>query len=185
MFNKKSVAAAVMAGLVASIAGVAGAQVPDSLTQQGRLFDKTGNPLNQSVTMTFSLYASANAPTPLDFETLDVVVEDGYFSVAIGEIKPFKDHLDGSTRYLGIAVGDDAEMTPRFEIRSVPYALVAGNVTGDITPTSVTINGTEVIDSTGKWVGSSSGLVGPTGPAGPAGANGAVGPTGPAGPTAR
>jgi hypothetical protein len=74
---------------------------------------------------------------------------------------------------------------------SVPYALVAENVTGDIRPRSVTISGFgEVIDPNGRWVGDPSGLqgpegpVGPTGPqgiAGPQGLTGAVGPTGPQG----
>lgn len=55
---------------------------------------------------------------------------------------------------------------------------------------SIAIDGTNVIDSTGKWVGSPTGLVGPqgpagatgaTGPQGPAGSNGVAGPAGPRG----
>jgi hypothetical protein len=66
---------------------------------------------------------------------------------------------------------------------------MANHAVGDITPTSISINGATVIDATGNWVGSPTGLVGPTGPAGPAGptgpagAQGPAGPAGPAGPT--
>lgn len=181
MFSQRRFAALAVLGLVASVAGVAAAQVPTSLTHQGRLFNNQGMPVTNTVPMTFSLYAGPNDASPLVFETIDVVVEDGYFSAALGEIQAFSVHLDGSTRYLGIAVANDAEMNPRFEIRSVPYALVAGNANGDITPKSVTVGGTLVIDETGKWVGDPTGLVGPVGPAGPAGAPGPAGPQGPMG----
>ncbi|MBI4703464.1 MAG: hypothetical protein HY744_20325 [Deltaproteobacteria bacterium] len=74
-------------------------------------------------------------------------------------------------------VGDDQEMAPRAEIDSVPYALVAQNAIGDITPNSVSIpDYGPVINSSGKWVGDPSGLTGPPGP------KGDVGPQGPAGP---
>jgi hypothetical protein len=93
----------------------------------------------------------------------------------------------GTPLYLGITVGTDNEMTPRQPLSTVPYAFVASNAIGDITPNSVTINGVQVINADGGWVGPSSGLVGPTGPAGPAGSagssgnTGATGATGPAG----
>jgi len=47
----------------------------------------------------------------------------------------------------------------------------------------LSINGTTVINSSGAWVGSSSGLVGPQGTAGSQGATGATGATGPQGAT--
>jgi hypothetical protein len=47
----------------------------------------------------------------------------------------------------------------------------------------VRINGVDVINDKGDWVGNPTGLVGPTGPTGPAGAKGSTGSTGPAGPT--
>ncbi len=82
-------------------------------------------------------------------------------------------------------------MTPRAVVQSVPYAMVAGDVFGDIHPSSVSVGGTTIIDSQGQWVGSATGLVGPTGPMGPPGMDGmngmngmdgAVGATGPTGP---
>jgi hypothetical protein len=48
---------------------------------------------------------------------------------------------------------------------------------------SVAIGGTTVINSSGQWVGSSTGLVGPQGPKGNTGATGATGPQGATGAT--
>ena len=41
---------------------------------------------------------------------------------------------------------------------------------------AVAVNGTKIIDATGKWVGSPTGIQGPVGPQGPAGPQGPVGP---------
>ncbi len=182
IFRKRGLAAVVTLGLVASVASVAlAADVPGTMTHQGRLFDNAGMPVSSTVSITFNLYDGPNANIPLVSETLDVSVEDGYFSVSLGEINPFAGFLDGNVKYLGIAVGNDPEMTPRAVVQSVPYAIVAGNAIGNITPTDVTVGGVLVIDESGKWVGDPTGLVGPQGPAGPAGTNGVDGAPGPQG----
>jgi len=96
-------------------------------------------------------------------------------------------------------VGTDGEMSPREEITSVPYALVAQDVVGDIHPSSVTVGKIQIVDSTGTivvgggnaGVTGSTGSVGPTGlpgptggsPIGPTGNTGSVGSTGPTGAT--
>lgn len=173
------------AGLLTGAAGAALAQVPDTLTHQGRLFDAAGQPVTGLVSITFAIHAAEAGGEALASETLEVQVEDGYFSVSLGETGALAGVLDGSVRYLGIKVGDDAEMTPRAPIQSVPYALRAGDVTGDIHPASISIGGTLVIDGSGQWVGDPSGVQGPTGPqgaVGPTGPQGAVGPVGPTGP---
>ncbi|MFO0589015.1 MAG: hypothetical protein U0441_15805 [Polyangiaceae bacterium] len=177
--------------LALGVTSVAMADVPSTLTHQGRLFKSDGTPINETLTVTFNFYNDKADAVPAYSESLDVAFDDGYYSVTIGSVNPIKSFLDGSTKYLGIAVGNDAEMTPRSVVQSVPYAVLAGDVTGAIHPTSVTVGGTQVIDATGKWVGDPTGLVGPTGPTGPtgpagpqgpAGADGAVGPMGPMGP---
>ncbi len=184
------------ASAVATVVGVsawgttAHAGVPGVLTEQGRLTDSNGQPVSGSVLLSFAIYASPTGGSPIWQETQTVSLDDGYFSARLGEITGIDSTVfDGATRYLGITVGNDGEMTPRQVITSVPYALMAGNATGDITPTSVTVGGTLVIDGMGNWVGPNSGLIGPagptgaTGPAGPTGATGATGPTGPTGAT--
>jgi hypothetical protein len=178
----RSLAVFVTVGLAASAQGVAAAgDVPSSLTHQGRLFDKDGQPITDTVSMTFRFYNAAGDANPAVTETLDVPVEDGYFSVSLGELGALQGFFDGTTKYLGISVDGDPEMMPRAAVQSVPYAMVAGNVIGDITPAGVTVGGVPVINSMGQWVGNPTGLVGPTGPVGPTGATGETGPVGPTG----
>ncbi len=182
---------AVTLALVMGLATAAHAAVPPTLTHQGRLYSDAGDPVNATLDVTFSVYDDPSAAAPVWTEEHTITFEDGYFSVSLGADAPFGDVFDGDPLYLGIKVGDNAEMTPRALVASVPYAFRAGDVTGDIHPTSVSIAGFgEVIDKDGNWVGPATGLqgpagaegaVGPTGPGGPAGANGAAGPTGPAG----
>ncbi len=168
------------------LSGVARAAVPNLLTQQGRLFDAAGAPLATPVVMVFSVYATATDTTPLWTETLTVSPIDGYFTVRLGDVVALPAALfDGNLRFLGVRIGTDAEMTPRQVLASVAYAMMANNVTGDITPKSVTVNGLKVIDETGAWKGPLTGLAGTPGPTGPTGATGpagAVGPTGLQGP---
>ncbi len=165
------------------LSATADAGVPATLTEQGRLFDGQGAPLNASVSITFSVYAAPSGGPALWTETQLISLDEGYFSAQLGGLSPFPPTLwDGSVRYLGIQVGADPEMSPRQTTESVPYALRAGDAVGDIHPTSVIVNGTTVIDADGNWVGPPTGLVGPQGPAGPQGAVGPQGPIGPQGP---
>jgi hypothetical protein len=158
--------------------------VPDFLTQQGRLFDNTGAPVTGAPQFVFTIYSDANGTDPLWTETQIITLDSGYFSTSLGSVTPIPNTLfTGLTRYLGIKVGSDPEMSPRTPLTSVPYALIAGNVIGDIKPNSVSIGSAVVIDSTGKWVGDPTGLMGPTGATGAKGATGATGPAGPTGPT--
>ena len=106
----------------------------------------------------------------------------GNLSARLGEISAIPSNaFAGAEVFLGVSVNGDPEMTPRQTIDSVPYALVANNAIGDISPTTITVGGATIVDKNGKWVGSSAGLAGPAGPQGPAGAAGAPGATGPAG----
>lgn len=117
-----------MLGLAPS-AMAAAATVPQSLTQQGRLLDDAGMPVKNPVTFTFSLYTAASGGTAIWFEQIPVTPDDGYFSARLGETKQFDATIfDGSRAvlFLGIKVGNDAEMTPRQQITSVPFALLAG-----------------------------------------------------------
>ncbi len=164
-------------------AGTALAAVPQTLVQQGRLLDVDGAPSAGAVSIVFTLYDAAENGNVLWTETQTLTLDDGYFSAVLGSVTALSPSaFDGTTRYLGMKIGDDSEMTPRQEINSVPYALFAADVLGDIHPHSISVNGNVVVDANGDWVGSPTGLVGPVGPEGPAGAPGAVGPVGPMGP---
>ena len=183
---KRSIMAAAVLAVV-MLSTTANAGVPNTLNHQGRLYDSSGVPVTGSKTITFTIYANQDDPANayLWKETHTVTFDNGHFAVSVGSITPFGATLfDGSERFLGITVLGDVEMSPRSSIASVPYALVAGDVIGDIAPMSVSIPGFgEVINSSGQWVGDPTGLVGPIGPQGPMGLQGSSGPQGPQGNT--
>jgi hypothetical protein len=108
--------------------GLASAAVPGTLTEQGRLFDEAGDPISGDLVIEFNLYAESEDGTALWTESHNVTIEDGYFSVQLGSDTAFPaGAFDGTTRFLGITVGTDTEMSPRQEVSSVPYALHAGS----------------------------------------------------------
>ncbi len=156
---------------------------PQVMTHQGRLFDMAGTPVTGTQDIKFAIYDLEVGGVELWSETITVDLDEGYFSAVLGEMVVLDEVVfDGSVRFLGITVGADPEMTPLAAITSVPYAMFAGDVRGDINPLSVNIQGFgPVIDMNGKWVGDPTGLVGPAGPPGAAGADGPAGPAGPAG----
>ena len=158
--------------------------VPAVMTHQGRLFDMVGAPVTGTQDIKFTIYDAEVGGVEIWSETISVDLDEGYFSAVLGEQVVIDEVVfDGSVRWLGITVGGDPEMTPLAAINSVPYAMFAGDVRGDINPKTVNIqNYGPVINESGEWVGEPSGLVGPAGPPGPAGAAGADGPAGPAGP---
>ncbi len=179
---RRLVAASVFV-LGASLASVASAQVPGSITHQGRLYDAAQAPVTGSLDVVFTIYDGPDAAANVVWtETHTITFDEGYFSVGLGTLTPFDAGVfDGSMRYLGITVGAEPELSPRASVASVPYALVAGDAVGDIHPTTVSIGGATVIDENGQWVGDPTGLVGPQGPQGPQGADGPQGPQGPQG----
>ena len=130
--------------------------VPGTLSQQGRLFDSSGVPLENSHSISFSLHDAASGGSVEWSETLSLDFDNGYYSAELGN----SDSIDpsifdrGAPLYLGIAVDGGAELPTRIAVTSVPTALVAGsaiNVNGGIVDAQeIRINGTTVIDSSGK-----------------------------------
>ena len=137
--------------LVASLP--AHATAPLIVTQQGRLFAGDGLPVTGTETIVFALYTQETGGFPVWFETDEVEIIDGYFSVDLGAVTPLDGIFDGSAFYLGVKVGTDPEMTPRGLVGWVVAAASAIDATGDIHPLTVSIGGSEVIDATGHWVG--------------------------------
>jgi hypothetical protein len=150
----KSFVAAAALALAALTSVSAHAAVPALLTHEGRLLDSNNQPVTTSQIFIYKLYAAATGGTAMWTETLTVTFDQGYFSVQLGTMTAIPDSLlTSGPLYLGIQVGTDPEMTPREQLTSVPYARIAGDVSGDIHPTSVSVAGTTVIDNTGKWAG--------------------------------
>lgn len=171
--------------------------VPASLPFQGQVTRQGGAEVNGALAMRFSLYTSATGGTAQWSEAhASVQVTKGLFAVELGSVTAFPAGLfSGAQLWLGIRIGTDPEMTPRFALTSQAYAKRAEQASDvrdrAIHPKSVTVGTRKVIDETGKWTGDSTGLrgpkgdrgaTGPTGATGPKGAAGPAGPTGPVGP---
>jgi len=176
----------VIAFALLAVAAGAGAAVPGSIDQQGRFLKMDGTPETGSLTVTFALYKTATGGSPVWSETDSLSLDAaGFYAIQLGAQTQFPAGLwDGTSYFLGVTIMGESEMSPRQPLVSVPYAIKAGtadDATGDIHPTSVTVNGKTVIDSKGNVLGGTPGPQGPPGPTGPQGDPGPTGPQGPAG----
>lgn len=99
---------------------------PQVINYQGTLTDSQGNPLNGTYTLVFKIYAGASGGSALWTQsTASVVVTDGLFNVTLGTTAFPASLFTGADRWLGIAVGSAAELTPRMRFTSVPWAMRA------------------------------------------------------------
>jgi hypothetical protein len=110
---------------VLAAAGSAWAQVPERIAFQGRLTDASNVPVNGTLSITFSLYAASTGGTALWTETQSVTVTGGVYIAYLGSVMPLTGISFSSTYWLGVQVGGDAEMTPRYMLSSGPYSLRA------------------------------------------------------------
>ena len=114
----RAFAALAAAGFIASVASVAMADaVPGTLTHQGRLFDKTGKPITDTVSITFNFYDAPNDNVPKVSETLDVTL-----SVEACD-------ADLAQRYGGInrafaALNDGAAPSTLYQEADIPHKVV-------------------------------------------------------------
>ncbi len=125
---------------------------PETIHQEGVLMDARGVPYEGLTQVRFNLYTQAEEGVVLWFEEHNLNINKGYFSVLLGEQTALGTTLDADPRFLGVMV-DGVEMQPRVQLSSVPYALRARDVVGDIMPDSIYIGDQQVIDETGNWVG--------------------------------
>ncbi len=170
--------------LLAVLAPSITAALPLEFAQEGLVLDDAQRPVEGVHRVRIRLFADARGGAAL-FDEIHPAVEffQGYYFVPVGSIEPLAPALfTRPSLHMGIIIDDGDELQPRTPLRLVPgafFAHTAANVVGDITPSSVSIDGVGVvIDGAGRWVGDPTGLRGPAGPAGP---EGPVGPQGPAG----
>jgi len=100
--------------------------VPATLPVQGILTNAAGEAVNGNLAITFTIYDAADSS--LFSEIIPVDVENGFFSVTLGSgtsALPLTIFQAAGATELGIKVGNDAEMSPRLEFGSVPYAASA------------------------------------------------------------
>lgn len=118
-----------------------------TIAYQGRLADASGNPLTDTLNMSFRLYPAAAGGTALWTEQWTgpngVQVSDGLFNVMLGSLTPIPRDViaQNSNLFLGITVGTDDEMGPRVQLGSVPFAVQALTVPdGSITAAKLNLN---------------------------------------------
>jgi hypothetical protein len=119
---KSAIAIAVIAVLTA---GLAFAEVPQLVNYQGRLTDGGSPVADGQYSVKFTIYDQIGGSVVWT-ETQNVTTKGGLFSILLGSVTPLNSSVfSGPTRYLGIKVGSNAEMSPLTQLASVPYALVA------------------------------------------------------------
>ncbi|MEE2756575.1 MAG: fibrinogen-like YCDxxxxGGGW domain-containing protein [Myxococcota bacterium] len=162
--------------------------LPNRFHQEGYVIDANGTPIEGDFSIRVRIYSSVEGNNLL-FEEVHprVTFTRGIYSISIGsEVQLPAGLFERDALFYGVAIGDQPELRPLVEISKVPAAFIADNainVTGDITPSSVAINGVGVvIDAQGNWVGNPAGLRGPSGRDGEQGVAGPPGPQGPQGP---
>ncbi len=100
------------------------AEVPGRIHHEGYLTNSGGTPVNDTLSLTFSIYDIETGGTALWTEIQNLAITDGAFQVQLGEMVPFDLPFD-QQYYLSIKVGESSEMVPRFPLSSVPYSLRA------------------------------------------------------------
>ena len=105
---------------------------PEILNYQGTLTDNAGQPISGTEQVTFKIYDVASGGTAVWTETQDVTITEGRFSVVLGSDNPLDANMFGGETYLGISVGNNAEMVPRQKLTSVPYAFWAAKAVSAI-----------------------------------------------------
>lgn len=113
--------------LISTAAAWGADAAPKLVNYQGLLTDETGQPITECVDLTFRIYDAATAGSVVWQEThTNVCPVDGRFTVVLGEgdvPTPIDDAVFATAeRWLGIAVGVEAELAPRTRMTSMPYS---------------------------------------------------------------
>ncbi|MCK4858353.1 MAG: hypothetical protein KAT58_10320, partial [candidate division Zixibacteria bacterium] len=103
-----------------------------------RLTDTSGEPLDTTVSMIYTIYDDSIGGTVWWTETHpNVTVIGGLVSVLLGAVNPLEDsiffqrqHLPYKRRWMGIKIGSDEEIRPRTLLTPVPMALCVGTIEG-------------------------------------------------------
>jgi hypothetical protein len=102
---------------------VASADISPYISYQGVMRDASGNVVPDDVyTTVFAIYDTAAGGTPLWTETQAVSTEDGIFNVHLGSVTPLAPLAFDASYWLGVSIDGEAELTPRTELTSAPYA---------------------------------------------------------------
>lgn len=98
------------------------AEIPKIIRFQGKIGDADEVPLDGAFTLTFRLYDAETGGTPIWKEVQgNVNIEDGLLDVELGSVTQLNLAFD-KQYWLGVEVGSDGEMFPRFKLTTVPYS---------------------------------------------------------------
>ncbi|TXD35170.1 hypothetical protein FRC98_17010 [Lujinxingia vulgaris] len=113
-------------GATTLLATPAFAQAPTTLMQQGRLLTDDGAPMIGLIDMQFTIYSAESGGEVLWQDQVEVQLDDsGFYSVALGDQGSPLDaaiFADGEA-YIAVAIDGGEELSPRFKLHSVPFAL--------------------------------------------------------------
>ena len=99
-------------------------QIPRTISYQGVLTDNSGNPKpDGDYKITFSFYETESGGDPIWTETKNLQITKGLFSTLLGDQSPFGLNVKFDKPYfLGIKVGNEAELSPRITLTSTGYS---------------------------------------------------------------
>lgn len=126
---RRSLAAATILLFAALAVATSYAQqgIPKKITYQGVLIDTTGIPVCDSVwNVDLTIYSTATGGSALWNEKHTVTTSGGVFSVVLGDKTPLSFSFDQHL-WIGTAINNQPELTPRVFLTAVPYALNALN----------------------------------------------------------
>ena len=117
--------------VMVGVCAFAETSVPPLVNYQGKLTDAQGNPLTGQHKLVFNIYDAAMGGTavwgPQEFAAVPVV--GGQFNVILGTTdktgKSLADAFAEKDRYLGVTMDSGAEIAPRQQILSTPFAIQA------------------------------------------------------------
>ena len=136
--------------------------VPAYMHHSGRIVKANTVPVAGAVSTTFSIYSQLEGGSALWSETFDVVYNDGYYSVSLGQetsldLSLFEDLADGEALYLGVTL-ESEEFGPRVEITTMPFAFMAGTTSEIINSDGLWLNSTQIVSDSGDWLGNHVGM---------------------------
>ena len=127
--------------------------VPRFLNHQGRIIQSDDNPVSSVANVIFKLYLAPTGGSVIWSQTLSVAFDNGYYSVVLGPGTPelSAEIFDVSDLYLGVTLEGTSEFEPRYQITSVPYAILAEvSSVSESVEGGLVVDGVEVMDSDGN-----------------------------------
>ncbi len=123
------------------LAGVSFSAIPHIISFQGRLLSSAGTPVpDGSYSILFSIYDADTGGNLLWTETRNVTTVSGYYNLTLGSSTPINLAFD-KAYYIGVKVGGDAEMTPRFYLGASGYCINAETLNGTPSSSFAQLNG--------------------------------------------